>query len=250
MCDEWMRPLELNISFDEFRRLPRNNAYKYEYLNGRAYLSPRPKFYHAVLDLDTFVPTSTEANSCISLRRLVPDDWDNLVPLFVAAFDRQEPFCRLNDEERAQAVRQSLERVRTGGDGPLIEQASFVAVDTRHNMDVGAILVTLLPDTDPSDWGAFQWDHDPPADCIARRMGRPHLTWVFVHSWVSGQGAGSVLLAGSVAHLLSLGYHQMASTLLPTNDSSVTWHWRNGFRLVEYAGSRRRAERRMREKNS
>ena len=26
MCDEWMRPLELTISFDEFLRLPRNNG--------------------------------------------------------------------------------------------------------------------------------------------------------------------------------------------------------------------------------
>src|SRR5271154_3571810 len=47
---EWMRPMELKISFADFLRLPRNNAYKYEYLDGRACLSPRPKYYHALLD--------------------------------------------------------------------------------------------------------------------------------------------------------------------------------------------------------
>jgi hypothetical protein len=246
MCDEWMRPVELTISLDEFHRLPRNNAYKYEYLNGRAVLSPRPKFYHAMLDLDTFVAASTAADAQVALRPLDGDDWEKLVLLFAAAFDRQEPFCGLRGDERREAARQSLDRVRAGGDGPLIESASLVAVDEADNILVGAILVTLLPDGDPSEWGAFQWHDEPPPDCVARGLGRPHLTWVFVHSWKAGVGVGTALLAGAVVQLQSLGYRQMASTMLPTNDSSVLWHWRNGFRLVEYAGSRRRLDRRLR----
>src|SRR5262245_37552261 len=129
MCDEWMRPLELHISFEEFLRLPRNNAYRYEYLDGRAYLSPRPKFYHALLDLDAFVPTSTEADTPVRLRPLADDDWDNLVPLFAAAFERQQPFGGLGDDERQTAARRALDRTRNGGDGPRVDPACLVAVD-------------------------------------------------------------------------------------------------------------------------
>ena len=51
MCDEWMPYIQLPLTIEQFHQLPRNPAYKYEYLNQSVYLSPRPKHYHAVLDL-------------------------------------------------------------------------------------------------------------------------------------------------------------------------------------------------------
>ena len=47
MQDEWFRGLELPLTWEQFHELPRNAAYKYEYFEHRAWLSPRPKFYHA-----------------------------------------------------------------------------------------------------------------------------------------------------------------------------------------------------------
>jgi hypothetical protein len=32
----------------------------------------------------------------------------------------------------------------------------------------------------------------------------------------------------------------LASTFLLGNESSMLWHWRNGFQLLQYPGSRRR----------
>ena len=248
MCDEWMRPVKLPISFDEFLRLPRNNAYKYEYFDGCAYLSPRPKFCHALLDLDAIAADpSCSTITQIRTRLLEEGDWEALVPVFAAAFERQLPFGGLTSEERNIAVRQSLERTRTGGDGPLMEAASFVAIDSQYDALLGAIFITMLPDADPSEWGSFHWRDPPPPDCIARRLGRPHVTWVFVNPWYAGQGAGTTLLTSAVCRLRELGFHVLASTFMPTNDSSVTWHWRNGFRLLEYPGSTRRLERRMRQ---
>ena len=52
MCDEWMPTLKLAITYDEWQQLPRNASYKYEYFDGKAWLTPRAKFYHAVLDLE------------------------------------------------------------------------------------------------------------------------------------------------------------------------------------------------------
>jgi ribosomal protein S18 acetylase RimI-like enzyme len=259
MCDEWMRPLQLEISFAEFHALPRNNAYKYEYLDGHAYLSPRPKYYHALLDLDAYAaaapkgqtafsePLPAGANPDVRVRPLLVSDWETMVPLLAAAFERQLPFGALEAETRQQAVRHALERTRAGGDGPVIESASLMALDGPGGSEIGAILVTLLPDADPSAWDSFHWREPPPADCIEHRLGRPHLTWIFVHPWCAGRGTGTALLTGAVGRLRALGYREMASTFLPTNDSSVLWHWRCGFRLVEYAGSTRRVERRIRE---
>ena len=97
--------------------------------------------------------------------------------------------------------------------------------------------MTLLPDEDPADWDSFQWREPPPADCVERRLGRPHITWVFVSPWHAGRGTGTALLATAAAALRELGYRQLASTFLLGNDSSMLWHWRNGFQLLAYPGS-------------
>jgi GNAT superfamily N-acetyltransferase len=241
MCDEWMPHLELPLSFQQFHQLPRNAAYKYEYFGGAAWLSPRPRYYHALLELEPLAGQPLEGGSRTAMLRPVrATDWEELTPLFAAAFRVQQPFSGLEDEPRRQAARKSLEHTRIGGDGPWIEQASFVAMDEGDPHEVGAILVTLLPDTDPSNWGSFHWKEPPPPDCLARCMGRPHLTWIFVSPFHVGEGIGTLLLSAAVRELLALGYKQLASTFLMGNDSSMLWHWRNGFRLLAYPGSRRR----------
>src|SRR5579871_4990576 len=151
MCDEWMPRLELPITWEQFQRLPRNGAYKYEYFEDRAWLNPRPRYYHALLDLEPLVERSLEGSSpTAQLRAVRSADWEDLAPLFAAAFDRQQPFCGLDDDKRIEAVRKSLAYTRSGGDGPWIESASFVALEPRGGHEAGAILVTLLPDMDPS----------------------------------------------------------------------------------------------------
>ena len=241
MCDESMPRLDLPITFEQFQQLPRNAAYKYEYFNERAWLNPRPRYYHALLDLEPWTERPLEGVSRkAKLRAVRSTDWEELAPLFAAAFDRQQPFCGLDDERAGAAARKSLERTRSGGDGPWIERASFVATDGDGGPEVGGILITLLPNTDPSGWHSYHWKEPPPPDALARRIGRPHLTWIFVSPIDAGQGVGTLLLSAAVRELLTLGYKQLASTFLIGNDSSMLWHWRNGFRLLAYPGSWRR----------
>jgi GNAT superfamily N-acetyltransferase len=102
------------------------------------------------------------------------------------------------------------------------------------------VLVTLLPATDPADWRSYHWPEPPPADCVARGLGRPHLTWVFVSPYYGGRGAGTALLHAAAKALRAKGYTEMASTFLLGNESSMLWHWRNGFRLLPHAHSLRR----------
>jgi hypothetical protein len=246
MCDEWMPTLVLPLTVEQFHQLPRNAAYKYELIGGQVYLSPRPKHYHALLELrpDAVDPEDAPGMEGVTLRHLEELDWDLLVPLFSAAFSRIQPFGSLDDETRRQASRQSLERTRTGGDGPWIEQASFVAFSQIENRLIGAILITLLPPGDPADFDAYYWKEPPPADCITRRLGRPHLTWIFVGSLHAGEGVGTSLLAAAVRELCNLGFTELVTTFMIGNDSSMLWHWRNGFRLLPYPGSQRQMHKR------
>ena len=235
MCDEWMPKIELPISIEQFHQLPRNTAYKYEFLGGRAFLTPRPRHYHAILDL---APITAQSVDKVTLEPVPAERLNELSGPFSWSFRDIQPYGSLDEDERKGAAAASLEKLRTGGDGPYIERASFVACDEKQ--PVGAILITLLPDKDPCEWESFGWEEPPPANCIEQRLGRPHLTWIFVTPFHAGHGIGTVLLAAAVRELLAMGFKQLASTFLRGNDSSMLWHWRNGFRLQTYPGSHRR----------
>jgi hypothetical protein len=242
MCDEWMPKIELPLTKEQFHQLPRNPAYKYEYLNGKAYLSPRARHYHAVLDLE-HLPVSED----VDIRQIKGNKLMDLIPLFCGAFHSIQPYGSLDEATREQAARHAMERTRTGGDGPLIEQASFVAQDKNKHpgTTIGAILVTLLPAGDPTDMDSYYWHEPPPDDCIGQRQGRPHLTWVFVSPLEAGCGVGTALLTAAGNALLDMGFTHLFTTFISGNDSSMLWHWRNEFRLLPYAGSRREIKKRL-----
>jgi GNAT superfamily N-acetyltransferase len=236
MCDEWMRGLQLAVTAEQFQQLPRNSAFRYDYVDGTGYVAPRPKHYHALLEL---APVAADKVEGVGLRPVRPDDWDRLAELFAVAFAHTQPFAALDAATRRRAADGCLTRTRTGGDGPWVERVSCVAEDA-DGAPLGTILVTLLPERDPCEWGSYQWSEPPPPDCVERRLGRPHLTWVFVHPGCAGEGVGTLLLAAAVRELLALGYRELLSTFMIGNDASALWHWRNGFRLLAYPGSRRR----------
>ncbi len=257
MCDQWMPALTLPLTFEQFRQLPRNAAYKYEYFGHAAHLTPRAKAYHAVLDLAAFAPEAetsdpeapgqaAPASERIVLRRLHRRDLPRLTPLFAAAFDNLQPFGSLDDDARLRAAEVCLTRTFAQGDGPRVRSASFVAWSDDH--PVGAIFITLMPDGDPCDWNAYHWTKPPPRDLLRRRGGRPHVTWIFVSPWFKGSGVGTALLTASVNTLRRLGYPRLLSTFFSANDSSMLWHWRSGFKLLSYPGSQRRIRQRLRVK--
>ena len=239
MIEEWFSTIELPLTLGQFQQLPQNPAFKYEYFDGHAWLTPRPKNYHALLDLPSFArPIAAPAtHGEIAIRALTDEDWQSLPPLFVAAFYRVQPFAGLSDEVRLQAAQACLERTRNGEEGPLIAEASCVAACKSDQASIGVVLTTLTPDGDPSQWDSWRWKMPPPADAVARRIGRPHLTWIFVSPWHARRGVGMALLDAAVQGLTRLGYSQLASTFLLGNESSTLWHWRAGFRLLSYPGT-------------
>src|SRR5437879_3855988 len=109
MCDQWMPVIRLPLSLEQFHQLPRNPAYKYEYLGGEAYLSPRPRHYHGLLEL-----TPREADPAVPLRPARPEDFSELETVFAAAFSRVQPFGSVETATRSEAARQCLEKTRSG----------------------------------------------------------------------------------------------------------------------------------------
>jgi GNAT superfamily N-acetyltransferase len=232
MCDHWMPTIKLPLTVEQFEKLPRNSAYRYEYTDGCGHVIPRARHYHALLDLQPMPVTGS-----VSIERLPAANVLGLVPLFAEAFQSIQPYGSLDEATRLKAAREALERTLTGGDGPWIERASFIA---RHDKEtIGAILITLLPDGDPCEWSSYYWSTPPPLESIELRLGRPHLTWIFVAPLLAGRNVGTALLARAVQELRALGFSDLLSTFMIGNDSSLLWHWRNGFRLLAYPGSLR-----------
>ena len=233
--DEWYEVIELPITIDQFHALPTNPAYKYEYFDGCAVLSPRPKAYRAVLDLNPREPIdAAEADhERYPLRPFEDEDWEGLARCFGISFWRVQPFAGLDDAQRLEAARGCLAKTRSGRDGRFLREASFVAADPEDGRPVGAALITVRLAASEDD--PFERREDGPL--------APHLTWIFVTPSLARHGLGTALLANVTPALLNLGYDRLDSTFLLGNESSTLWHWRSGFRLLEYPASPRRWQR-------
>ena len=76
MIDDWFSAIKLPLTWQQFWQLPRNPAYKYEYFDGHAWLSPWPKSHHAVLDLQTFTRPIAEMGDPEKSKGVLPGDVD------------------------------------------------------------------------------------------------------------------------------------------------------------------------------
>ncbi len=239
MIEDLFPAIKLPLSFEQFELLPRNPAYKYEYWDGCGRLTPRPKFYHAVLELKSFVRPvfGIQTDDELGFRRVTADDWERLPPLLAAAFHRVQPFASLVDTARLRAAETCIWHTRDGADGPLIPEASLVMERKSDREAVAAVLVTLGPAGGPAD--VSSWRRTTPAGNAAHDGGQPHLTWIFVAPWHARLGVGTALLDVAAQALAEQGYSELASTFLLGNESSQLWHWRNGFRLLPHFGSMR-----------
>jgi GNAT superfamily N-acetyltransferase len=242
MSDEWMPTLKMKLARADFERLPRHPSYKYELIDGETWISPWPRYGHAQLQLSRFRPDADDLAN-LALRKTTDADQGALASLFCAAFGRLQPYGSLDDATRESAAAKALAQTFSGGDGPFVEAASYVAL--MENEIVGAILITLVPGGADPDGDNMLWQEPPPANLWENRGGQPHLTWILVHQMKHGRGVGTQLLLQSVRVLKKHGYKTLWSTFLIGNESSVLWHWRNGFELLPHLLSRRRMRREL-----
>ena len=242
MSDQWMPTLKMKLSRADFERLPRHPSYKYERINGVTWISPWPRYGRALLQLSRFRVESSDVGKT-KLRRATAADAQQLAPTFEAAFGHLQPYASLDDVGRENAAQKALDQTFTGGDGVFVAPASFVALE--DGAIIGAVLITLLPGGEPTDWDSIHWHEPPPADLWDKGQGQPHLTWIFVSRFEQGVGVGTQLLQRAVRVLKKQGYKTLWTTFLIGNDSSLLWHWRNGFELLPNLLSKRRMRREL-----
>src|SRR5260221_7302596 len=129
MLDQWYRTLHVPMTIEQFHQLPRHPAYKYEYSEGQLWLSPKPRTFNALLELEPrlALDTITVHGDPVAIRPMQAGDWPKFPRLFAVAFESVPPFASLSSSERLQAATQCLNQAKSGGDGPVIEPACFVA---------------------------------------------------------------------------------------------------------------------------
>jgi hypothetical protein len=228
MTDLTLATVRLPLTVEQFDSLPRDPFYRYAYLDGQACLIPEPVYCSAHPVLRPSVLAGADGTGAPALRRLRRSDWDALPYLFADAFAGRPPFGALGRNGLLRAAEERMQRTRSGGNGPLVAAASFVATEPGSERPLGAILITLPPagESVADDAGSL-WDPGPV---------RPHVTWVFVQSVYAGRGWGTALLRAAVRELVALGHRRLDSTFMLGNYVSMMWHWRNGFRLEQLCG--------------
>jgi GNAT superfamily N-acetyltransferase len=234
----WYRHIRAPMSFESYDRLPRHPSYKFEYWDGQLRISPRWRSHRFFLELKA--PEECEKGDegrIATIRPLAAADWEKLPEVLAAAFRDSPPLGMLGYKRRVWAARDWLRSTRDGSEGPLVEPACMVAIDpTDDSVLFGALVVTLITGRDRSWYAELRAAVGPPPD-LAEGREQAQISWIFVRNGASRRGVGSALLSATVRVLWTLGHRELASATHFGNESSLTWHWRNGFRLLPHSDS-------------
>lgn len=217
MLEDWFKHMEVPMPLADWRRLPRNAAYKYEFVEGKALIFPEPTCADVVLDLRTFSPPAPDPREEWLLREMTSDDWNSLPEIMARAFSGVAPFATLTNEELPLVSADCLAETRQGKDGSLLPGACMVLAEKNdassdHSL-AGAALVTIRP-------GETTGGHPTPL-----------LAWIFIDRWTKRRGGAAALLAAVVGALRTLGYTHLESVVCPGNHATVMWHWKMGFTM-------------------
>src|SRR4051812_43330300 len=84
--------IRIPLSIEQFRMIPRNPAYKQEFLDGEMIVSQRPDLNACLLSLVVPTPWLVDDQDVATVRPLTEGDWDALPEVMTSAFDTQAPF--------------------------------------------------------------------------------------------------------------------------------------------------------------
>lgn len=211
MLEQCFPPFELEMSWEEFQKLPRHSCYRYSYQNGVAKFTPNLRSYHCTLDL-TKVAIESQTADIVSLSE---EHWPSLPVLLASALSHLGI-----DQVREAALANHLDAHRD--EKFLIPKACFAIHQQESEELAGAILITRCP---VSDLETFEQ---------AESQETPHLTWIAVHPAQQRRGLGEQLLNASATALKELGHRELLSTFLLGNDRATLWHWKMGFELLSH----------------
>jgi GNAT superfamily N-acetyltransferase len=197
--------LRFSVSSDAWWRLPRHPDWKYERINGEAWLSSRPRPLRLRRSTSLEVPAVTLSG--VEIRTLdARRDRAEIAELLMDVWIEEDPYRSLEDPDTLlQAeIERSLEDPGLG----------IVAVDA------GTICAVVLVGTD--DAGA---PGSGPGDA-------PMLMWLTVRRDARERGLATALLRVVVETLSARGVEELASGASAANIASLRWHLTRGFQLA------------------
>ena len=198
-----MRSRHVAMSLAEFRLLPRDPGWKYEYLDGMAHVTPRARFATVQVGV-----RSRPLDPPLPLRRVTRADQEELVAAYVAAFADSVEYCDVAPEEVSRSARENIQAFCAGGRGEVLP-SSCVAIEEAPAHPVGVVAGAAL--------------------VTRARDGRPLLDMLFVRPRWQRRGLATDLVSWSLGELLTHGETMLRSRYHLANEPSRAWHHRFGF---------------------
>jgi GNAT superfamily N-acetyltransferase len=200
-----MRSRHIIMSLAQFRLLPRDPGWRYEYFDEMAHVTPRARFATVRVGVG---PRPLEPP--LPLRSVVASDREELLAAYVAAFADSVEYCDVPAEGISRSARENIRDFYAGDRGEALP-SSCVAVDDAAEDPVevvaGAALVTRAED------------------------GCPLLDMLFVRPRWQRRGLAAALVSWSLRELLAQGEAALRSRYLLGNEPSRAWHQHFGFTL-------------------
>ena len=200
-----MRSRHTGMSLAEFRLLPRDPGWKYEYFDEMAHVTPRARLATVRVGVGVGSPALEPP---LPLRSVVASDREQLVAAYVAAFADSAEYCDVSPEGILRSAHENIRDFYAGDRGEAL-RASCVAVDEAAQDPVevvaGAALVTRAKD------------------------GCPLLDMLFVRPRWQRRGLADALVSWSLRELLAHGEATLRSRYLLANEPSRAWHQHFGF---------------------
>lgn len=185
------------VSADVLRRLPRHPDWKYERIDGEAWLSPRPRPLWLVRSTEVPVHAAVPAGAEI---RTIEERCERpgVAELLAEVWADRDPYRSIDDPRtqlRAE-IEHSLDNFELG----------VLAADARGVCGVVVVLASATP--------------------------TPTLTWLTVRPDVRDRGFATAILGVVVKALSAKGVRELASATSAANVPSLRWHLSRGFQLA------------------
>lgn len=190
--------MRFSASLDTVLRLPRHPDWKYELIDGEAWLTPRPRPLTFVRPTDRPVPAVRPPR--IQVAPFAPGDEAAVTALLGACWIEEDPYRSLVPDQGREHLRDQIQRT--------ITQPTLRGATARDGGELCGCVLVLASSTMPT------------------------LSWLTVRSQVRDRGIASALLAVVVQDLAERGESHLASAASASNRPSLRWHLRNGFELT------------------
>jgi len=201
---DWRERLHIPMSLAEYELLPFDPGWKQEYWDGQLHLTPRLITAVVKLELEPH-----PVNSAYPLRPVTPEDREQLLAGYLAAFADTVHFLGWKQQKIIEHARQDLDIFFAGKRGAPVLAASQVATAragaTQAERVIGAALINQ------------------------GHVDSPLLYLLFVLPEYHRQGIGRAMIAAAINQLYADGERILRSQYDLGNHESRAWHNRMGF---------------------